>query len=168
MTWNVYRGGGINFSKRGPRPNLPMIKYWGSNRMSPNLYGNSWWLPNESGERVLLPWWRAGLGGACTEAIIARCRVAWGKFKRLLPRRTCHYRYQAKYFMPMCVMSAEEAAILPYAWKNNQVQHPPWGVWTLSIGIFDSQNLLARVELLHSVFFSEVFGLLCWWSCFIA
>ena len=24
-------------------------------------------------------------GGGCTQAIIARCRVAWGKFKRLLP-----------------------------------------------------------------------------------
>ena len=31
-------------------------------------------------------------GGGCTQAIIARCRVAWGKFKKLLPDRIMYLR----------------------------------------------------------------------------
>ena len=32
-----------------------------------------------------------GAGGGCENAVITRCRVAWGKFRKLLPVLTCRY-----------------------------------------------------------------------------
>ena len=44
-------------------------------------------------------------GGRCTQAIIARCRVAWGKFKKLLPILTNKHvslRHGAEYSTLVC------------------------------------------------------------------
>ncbi len=44
------------------------------------------------------------MGGGCAQAIIARCRVAWGKFKGFLPilTNTCHWRGGVEYLMHVC------------------------------------------------------------------